>query len=438
MQKASLDYLRSLAHPIAFSHYGAKHDIGGVTTWLERFVIRLHKDSIPIVVYLQHFGADPEDSWLFQSLSQAGVPVEIEPRARYLEDDVSGVLRFLNRHQPQAFFPQCLASMHYGAKQAAKSGLPWAMTIHSDDPVYWAIAEATPPGSNIGVMVGVSDFICQKAVDQRLTQSPQSIPYGVPIPPHQASFSDTPFRVAFSGRVVEEQKRISLVLAAMAQACRQDSRIQCWILGQGAALTAAQNWVEQQGLCDQIQFLGRLSPGDVQNHLAQCQALLLMSDYEGLPVALLEAMAIGVVPIARAIPSGIPELVHDRETGFLVDHTPESAAAAIVHLANHPDLWLKCSGAARALVVDQYSEDVCYQRWLNIIAELCHRSTVTYPIPIPRKMVLPSIYPDLLEGDRRRPPLLKRLLIRSKHHARPQLSRVKRFILALQAALKHP
>lgn len=429
-QKAPLDYLRSLTHPIAFSHYGSKHDISGVTTWLERLATRLHKDGIPIVVYLQHFGTNPEDSWLFQSLSQASVPVEIEPRARYLEDDVSSVLYFLNRYKPRAYLPQCIPAMYFGAAIAGQEGLSWALSMRSDEPVYWAIAEALLPETKNGLLVGVSEHICHLAQEKGLATKTFTVPSGTSIPLLRASFTDSPFRVAFSGRVVEEQKRISLVLAAMAQACYQDSRIQCCVMGKGSALESAQNWVKQQGLSDRIQFLGRLSPADVQSHLAKCQALLLMSDYEGLPVALLEAMAMGVVPIARAIPSGIPELVHDKKTGLLVDHTPESAAASIVHLANHPELWSEYSSAAKALVVEQYGEDVCYQRWLNVIAELCHRSTVTYPISIPRRMVLPTAHSELLESDRRKPPLVNRLFIQGKYQTRLQLRKVKQFILA--------
>jgi glycosyltransferase involved in cell wall biosynthesis len=220
---------------------------------------------------------------------------------------------------------------------------------------------------------------------------------------HQtALFSDSPFRVAFSGRIVEEQKRFSLVLAAMAQACRRDSRIECWVLGDGCALASSQQWVIEQKLGDRIHFLGRLETFTVQTKLAQCQALLLMSDYEGLPVALLEAMAIGVVPIVRTIPSGIPELVKNNETGLLVDDTPEQAATAIIHLANHPDIWSQCSKAAKLLVAQNYSEEVCYQRWLKVIIELCNRSKIQYPIPIPSKILLPPLHPALAGRDRRK------------------------------------
>ncbi|TVP61460.1 MAG: glycosyltransferase family 1 protein [Nodularia sp. (in: Bacteria)] len=410
----NIDWIKLQSKTVAFSHYSAKNDISGVTTWLERLLLRLHSDRIPVVVYLQHFGSNVEESNLLHTLRQAGIPVEIEPRSLYTENDVHGVLSFLNRHQPQVFFPQCLQSMYYAAGIAGQAGLPWAMTIHSDDPVYWAIAETITPDANGGVLVGVSDYISQTAIEKGLVKQPQTIPYGVSTFQNVASFSDSPFRVAFSGRVVEEQKRISLVLAAMAQACRLDSRIECLILGDGAARTTSEQWVKAQGLGDRIHFLGRLEPSAVQAQLAQCQALLLMSDYEGLPVALLEGMASGVVPVVRSIPSGIPEIVKHNQTGLLVDDTPEQAATAIINLANNADFWLRCSLASKLLITQNYSEEVCYQRWLNVIAELSDRSTVRYPIPIPRKISLPPVHPDLVGRDIRKPTIGDRVVTKVK------------------------
>lgn len=400
-----LDKLRSLSKPIAFGHYSAKNDVGGVTSWLERMLLRLHSDGVSVTLLLHHFGKDIEESSLVSCLRDAGISVEIETRSLFTEDDIRGILAFINRHQPQVFLPQCLESMYYAGAIAGRFGLPWALSMRSDDPVYWAIAEIVPPELSGGMLVGVSEHICNLAREKRLAKYTYTVPSGTPLSPHTVSFSDSPFRVAFSGRVVEGQKRISLVLAAMAQACRLDSRIECLILGDGAARSTSEQWVEAQGLGDRIHFLGRLEPSAVQAQLAQCQALLLMSDYEGLPVALLEGMASGVVPVVRSIPSGIPEIVKHNQTGLLVDDTPEQAATAIINLANNADLWLRCSEASKLLITQNYSEEVCYQRWLNVIAKLSDRSTVRYPIPIPRKIPLPPVHPDLVGRDRRKPTL---------------------------------
>ena len=131
--------------------------------------------------------------------------------------------------------------------------------------------------------------------------------------------------------------------------------------------------------------------------LASCQAILLMSDFEGLPMALLEAMAIGVVPVARTIRSGIPELVQDNRTGLLVDGQPANAAAAILKLADDPALWTECAHGARKLVEDRFSEDSAYFKWVALLDQLCARCNICYPIVTTRDLQLQGVHPIIAQ-----------------------------------------
>ncbi len=410
MNQPGLNELRGKR--VAFSHYSSDEGISGVTTWLERLVLRLHGDGVPTSVLLHHYGPNAKSSRLFRDLLAAGVHVEIERKPAYTECGVRSTLAFLNRHRPQVFLPHCLEAMYYAAGIAGQAGLPWVVTLHSDDPVYWAIARAVAPEANGGLLVGVSEGICQQAAGKLGASRPRHIPYGVTLPGSSgrfARFSHEPFHVAFCGRVEEEQKRILLVLAAMELACRRDARVEGVILGDGSMLTPARNWVAERGLADRIRFSGGLGSAMAQQQLADCQALLMMSDFEGLPLVLLEAMAAGVVPVARAIPSGVPELVKDRETGLLVDASPESAADAILSLAGDPELWAQCSTAAMSLVERQFGEDLCYERWVHLLAGHCLRDKSPYPVAIPHPMPLPPPDPVLKGRDIRRRSFLKRV-----------------------------
>jgi glycosyltransferase involved in cell wall biosynthesis len=190
--------------------------------------------------------------------------------------------------------------------------------------------------------------------------------------------------------VVEEQKRFSLVLETMINACQSSPNIECWIVGDGSALLSAQKQVFELDLDNQFVFWGRLEPEATLIKLSECQALLLMSDYEGLPVSLLEAMSMGVVPITRFIPSGIPELVQHNKTGILVSNCPKKAAAEIISLMNQPECWAQYSAAARDLVISKYSEDICYKRWLEVIQRLQSQCIVKYPIRLPQHINFPA------------------------------------------------
>jgi glycosyltransferase involved in cell wall biosynthesis len=224
------------------------------------------------------------------------------------------------------------------------------------------------------------------------------IPYGVDVPAQTATYRSSPFRVVYSGRMVETQKRLSLVTAALIRSCQINPDICVKIIGDGPSLATSRKAVTDSGLTSRIIFTGRLAPMQVKRELFDAQAILLMSDFEGLPVALLEGMAAGVVPVVRNIPSGIPELVHHERTGLLVDGQPELAAQALSRLAHDPTLWQSCSVAARQLVSECYSEDVCYQRWRKLIDKLSFTSTARYPLVIPDLLELPVHDPRLGAG----------------------------------------
>jgi glycosyltransferase involved in cell wall biosynthesis len=80
----------------------------------------------------------------------------------------------------------------------------------------------------------------------------------------------------------------------------------------------------------------------------------LPSRYEGLPVAIVEAMVCGVPVVATAVNS-VPDVVRPGETGLLVPpQRPDLLAAAIAHLLDRPDEAARLAGAARAQVDRRY------------------------------------------------------------------------------------
>jgi glycosyltransferase involved in cell wall biosynthesis len=256
------------------------------------------------------------------------------------------------------------------------------LTLHSDDPDYWNVLKALPPSNYGGETVCVSRHIEEIMKREHGGPSPYLIPYGVIVPEAAAAFSSNPFKVAYSGRIWEYQKRASLVVQSLIQACRQDGSLEAVMIGDGYLREACQQQVREAGLEKIITFTGQLAPRGVQQVLNDCQAILLMSDFEGLPVALLEAMAMGVVPVVRAIRSGIPELVEHEVTGLLVNEDPEVAAAAVVRLAHDQSLWQGCSRRARELVERRYRFEATYGQWQKLLAELHQSCSLSYPVNI--------------------------------------------------------
>jgi glycosyltransferase involved in cell wall biosynthesis len=289
--------------------------------------------------------------------------------------DVQKTLRFLEEVRPTIFLPQCLPAHCLAASIAGRHGLPWAFTVHSDDPDYWAQLREVTPFRSRGRTVCVSEHIASLVLSHKLDPCPAVIPYGVDVSSRVDTYRGGAFHVVYVGRLVERQKRMSLVIASLIQACREHPAIQATVIGDGPERQMCERAATEAGLRARITFIGRIPPEQMKEHLTQAHACLLMSDFEGLPLALLESMAMGVVPVARAIDSGIPELVRHERTGLLVDERPASAARALARLAADRELWRRCAQEARQLIIERYSEDLSYGRWTALIQELSADST---------------------------------------------------------------
>jgi glycosyltransferase involved in cell wall biosynthesis len=115
--------------------------------------------------------------------------------------------------------------------------------------------------------------------------------------------------------------------------------------GEGSRLAAARQKVERLGVAGRVRFLGVRA--DVAEMLSACDIFALASDWEGSPLAVMEAMAAGLPVVATAV-GGVPELVEDGVTGLLAPRGDVQAlGSALETLAGNPRLRLEMGEAAR-------------------------------------------------------------------------------------------
>ena len=120
---------------------------------------------------------------------------------------------------------------------------------------------------------------------------------------------------------LSHQKNPCLLIKAFAQGPAADSRTQLLVVGEGPLYGRLQEQVNSLGLRGRVRFLG--SRSDIPNILAASDVFVLSSDWEGNPLAIMEAMAAGKSVIATRV-GGVPELVTHGKTGILV--TPGSVS----------------------------------------------------------------------------------------------------------------
>ena len=152
------------------------------------------------------------------------------------------------------------------------------------------------------------------------------VPYGIDVPsevptrgqPH----SDKIICLAV-GRMTAKKAPI-LLLESFRRAADEDSRLFLNYIGAGELLASALQFVRAFNLQNRVSFLGAVTNDKVLFHMKEANIFLQHSvicpvtgDEEGVPVAILEAMASGL-PVVSTVHAGIPEAVLDGETGFLV------------------------------------------------------------------------------------------------------------------------
>ncbi len=142
----------------------------------------------------------------------------------------------------------------------------------------------------------------------------------------------------FVGRL-RLRKGVEVLLRALSRAARPrrpplSPRLR--IAGDGEHRQALERAAVRFGVRDQVDFLGRRGPAEIRWLLERSAALVVPSIYEGMPLVILEAMVAGVPVVASRV-SGIPEVVLDPETGWLVPpEDPPALAAALAELLADP------------------------------------------------------------------------------------------------------
>lgn len=164
------------------------------------------------------------------------------------------------------------------------------------------------------------------------------------------------------------QKRVKdLIWAAdLLKVVRND--VHLVILGDGPQRARLEKFRGQVRIEDRVHFLGHR--GDVPRWLPHFDLLWLASEYEGMPNAILEAMAVGLPVVATDIP-GNRDLVVPGETGLLVPVGDRAALAREAQrILDHPDLASRMSAAARIRAKTEFSVSRMIERYAQLYARL--------------------------------------------------------------------
>lgn len=266
-----------------------------------------------------------------------------------------------------AWFAAAIGNMAEGERWT------WSFTIHGfQDFVNESDARLDLKAASASFVVCVSDFtrsqLC-RVTDPRLWDRFHVVRCGIDLaafPVRAARPMPADPRVLVVARLSAEKGHVVL-LHALARLRAEGTPATVEVIGSGPYEPEIRAEVERLGLRDAVTLHGELLPGAVAEHLREADVFCLPSFSEGLPISIMEAMAVGVPVVATAI-SGIPELaVHDETALTVPPSNAEALAAALRRLVAEPGLATTLATAGRAAVEERHDLQVNVARLRELL-----------------------------------------------------------------------
>lgn len=146
------------------------------------------------------------------------------------------------------------------------------------------------------------------------------------------------------------EKGFRYLLKAFWDVAKNDAAVQLRLAGDGPMRAELEAQARQLGIDDRVIFLGRLTEAEILNELMLADIFVLPSLAEGLPVSLMEAMAVGVPVVATNV-AAVGELIDDGRNGKLVPPTDaDSLKQALVELVQDHPMRLSFARAGRVKI----------------------------------------------------------------------------------------
>jgi glycosyltransferase involved in cell wall biosynthesis len=387
---------------LTFLFYDSPNYTGGPKVNACRLLPELVNRGYQVTALISYTTACPSRKFL----EDRGVEVRAVVWPLFVEDQLQWLYEQLADIGPDVFVPGCSVSGCYAGRYLREAGRPTIASHRSVDEFNWGLAERFCKNEDEWA---VSGLFC---VSERLTDAVRrwkphrtivhTIPSGVPLPSRTADPSG-PLRLVYAGRLEQHPKRILDLISGIMDAMRRDPQLTAKLVGDGSQRAVLEQQITASPYAHRFGVTGLVPPEKLQDELLDRNVFVLVSDFEGVPGAVMDAMACGLVPVCLDAPGGLRELVIHEETGLLINDRGKSLHDAIERLAADADLRHRLSANARKHIEKGFSIEVTVARWEQLFSEVLAAAGPRRAIRFPQKPVLPPPYASIARDDTRRP-----------------------------------
>lgn len=168
---------------------------------------------------------------------------------------------------------------------------------------------------------------------------------------------------------LRKQKALDNLIKAFALFHNKFCESKCVIAGSGAEEAYLKSLSYELGISESVEFWGFRS--DVANVLASFDVFALPSEYEGLPISMLEAMALKIPVVVTAV-GGVPEVIVNQKNGLMIKYRDNETMAKYFELLYTDELFRKQIGnAGYQTISEKYNYLSMSQQYLSIYELLC-------------------------------------------------------------------
>ena len=197
-------------------------------------------------------------------------------------------------------------------------------------------------------------------------------------------------RLVCVGRLCEQKGQLLLVEAARRLAA-QGIEFELVLAGDGELRSEIEALIGRYKLQDRVRITGWISGDEVREQILAARALVLPSFAEGLPIVIMEAMALKR-PVISTFVAGIPELVHPGEHGWLVPAGDVEALADVMRacLETPVETLVRMGEAAHKRVLERHSVDTRGSQAQQVVPD-CDRRRECMSLPKLHSQASPPI-----------------------------------------------
>ena len=351
-------------------------DVGGAQTHLLEIATYMKRGGNYVHVLVGKCG------WLTEQLQACGIPVvivselirEISIRQDYLA--IRHIQRIIREVEPDIVHCHSSKAGIVGRIAAFMEGVPGIFTAHG-----WAFTEGIPFFKRIiyslverAMLNFTAHVLCVSEYDKALAEkwflskSPKlsTVHNGIEDIGKTLirDFCHDEFKrhlnLIMVGRFAVPKEQMQLIKAVEKINKEYPNSIILTLVGAGELFEAAEQYVNKHGLKDMISLLGERT--DITELLVQNDVFCLISNYEGLPISIIEAMRAGLTVIASDV-GGNNELVKDGVNGFLVERgNSEQLVERISFLLEHREILRELGQKSREFYLKEFSAEQMMKR----------------------------------------------------------------------------